>query len=54
MSASELANASHQSSAGQPTAVAFTAVTQLLEACVATLEMPQLQDIVQVYKGIQI
>lgn len=46
--ASELASASQQQKAGNPSAIAFTAMTQLLEACVANLDMPQLQDIVQV------
>lgn len=46
-SASELSSASRQLPEGTPSAAAFTAVTQLLEACVANLDMPQLQDIVQ-------
>ena len=46
-SASELVSASKQQPEGTPSAAAFTAVTQLLEACVANLEMPQLQDIVR-------
>ena len=48
-SASELASAAQKAQAGVPSANAFTAVTQLLEACVSNLDMPQLQDIVQVF-----
>ena len=45
--ASELAR-SAQGAGGDPTPLAFLAVTQLLEACVASLDMPKLQDIVEV------
>ena len=44
-SASELASRGRDIG---PTAAAFTAATQLVEACVANLAMPQLDDIIQV------
>jgi len=46
-SASELARSAREAGGG-PTPLAFLAVTQLLEACVSSLDMPKLQDIVKV------